>query len=698
MSKVQPLSQDNRPASSLPLNDADLSLNNSNWTKGLQAMSDWIWSANLNPYAFPNHLARYFLQIPGIFEQQLNFSTSLIFDEPSFKNGIQISGFVNRIHKELTISFIAQTRRAWYTMTHHAILGKLTSDKHGIDTETFGDKFYYLSEYDKHPEHYSTLEIKVLDFALAFATNPKAYTDQQMDELKDEFRKYNKDNYENIDYWLLKKEASTLAKTKALSENIKLTDKEFSDILKEYISQVPKSISDELNEQKVNAQIVELSFLCLQFVALACVFTGLNIPDESFLSDVMTQQLPSKVIEKINELNELGLDGNTPELLPPPINDFDILLKAINKGQIKVEPARLKGARIPLTPYEGKDNNGQFRPAFAGMPDKDKGLTVGGVQVGVYGWSFGGHFPGSLVYCLMNHPELSRFEAPYSLPLLFNEDEWRNGVQTSGYISRKLKELVIQKIYKTNRSRYGLEHHTMFLYNSFMDEYGVGRITNPNFTKEQFQTTKEKALKHAEAVVLNIHDHKEAPHGTFSQLEEEVLTWTEELLRKPHKAYEKEERVRGFLKANNQIEVEYGLRVLDTSPNIGSDAAMNRLIDHQIAELIMLIGHMDGLGRLLTILRLEAEDGVQVVEGKYTDKGGIKPDLDSNGQVKFTGFFNNRFALHDILNFIGVSENSQTVNELLVNPTLCDSIINQLKTDPNKEIKVKSISEGAAEF
>jgi len=698
MNKVQPLSQESRPASSLPLDDADLSLNNSNYTKGLQAMSDWIWSANLNPYAFPNNLGRYFLQIPGIFEQQLNFSTSLIFDEPSFKNGVQISGFVNRIHKELSISLIAQIRRAWYTMTHHAILGKLTADKHGIDAETFGNKLYYLSEYQKHNNIYSSLETKIFDFVSAYATNPKSYSDQQMDELKEEFRNYNKDNYEKIDYGMLKKEAANLAKTKALAENIKLTDKEFEQILNEYLSKVPSTISTELNEQKVNAQIVELAFLCLQFVALACVFTGLNIPDESFLSDVMAQQLPSNVIEKINELNELGLAAKTPELLPPSIDEFDILLKAIIKGQVIVEPARLKGARIPLTPYEGKDASGQFRPAFAGMPDKDKGLTIGGVQVGVYGWSFGGHFPGSLVYCLMNHPELARFEAPYSLPLLFNEDEWRNGIQTSGYVSRKLKELVFQKIYKTNRSRYGLEHHTMFLYNSLFDEYGVGRISNPNFSKSEVEANKNKALKHAESIVLHIHDHKEAPPETFSRLEEEVLTWTEELMRTPHKAHEKEERVRGFLRENNQLEVDLGLRILDTSPNIGSEAAMQRLIDHQIAELAMMIGHMDGLGRLLTILRLEAEDAVQVVDGKYTSTGGIKPDLDSNGQVKFTGYFNNRPALHDILNFIGVSEKAQTLNELFVNADLCKDIISQLKTNPTKTIKVKSINEGSAEF
>lgn len=698
MNKVQPLGQENRPASSLPLDDADLSLNNSNWTKGLQAMSDWIWSANLNPYAFPNNLGRYFLQIPGIFEQQLNFSTSLIFDEPSFKNGVQISGFVNRIHKELSISMIAQTRRAWYTMTHHAILGKLTADKHGLDAQTFGNKLYYLGEYQSHPDIYTSLEIKILDFVSAFATNPKSYSDQQMEDLKSEFRKYNQEHYEQIDYWQLKKEAANLAKTKALSANISLADKRFEAILKDYLSKVPSTISDKLNEEKVNAQIVELAFLCLQFVALACVFTGLNIPDESFLADVMLQLLPSKVIEKINELNEMGLDASTPDLLPPAIDGIDILLKAIIKGQVVVEPARLKGARIPLTPYEGKDSNGQFRPAFAGIPDRDKGLTIGGVQAGVYGWSFGGHFPGSLIYCLMNHPELARFEAPYSLPLLFNEDEWRNGVQTSGYISRKLKELVFQKIYKTNRSRYGLEHHTMFLYNSLMDEYGVGRVNNPDFSEAEKEDTRKKALAHAENIVLHIYDHKAAPPGTFSALEEEVLTWVEELLKTPHKAYEKEQRVRSFLKENNQLEVDLGLRVLDCSPNIGTEAAMNRLVDHQIAELAMLTGHMDGLGRLLTILKLESEDAVQVIEGKSTASGGIKPDLDADGQAKFTGYFNNRPALHDILHFIGVSDKALTINELFVNAALCQEIINELKQNPNKTIKVKSIEKGSAEF
>src|SRR5438105_7536946 len=112
-SSITPLDQDNRVPCSLPLDDADLTLPNANWTKGLQAMSDWIWSGNLNPAAFPNNLARYFLQIPGILEQQLYFSTTLIFDEPSFRNGLQVSGFIERPVRELAISLVAQRRRCW---------------------------------------------------------------------------------------------------------------------------------------------------------------------------------------------------------------------------------------------------------------------------------------------------------------------------------------------------------------------------------------------------------------------------------------------------------------------------------------------------------------------------------------------------------------------------------------------------------
>ena len=281
-----------------------------------------------------------------------------------------------------------------------------------------------------------------------------------------------------------------------------------------------------------------------------------------------------------------------------------------------------------------------------GYRDRDRGVTVGGIQVGVYGWSFGAHFPGNLPYMLMHHPELARFEAPYSLPLLFNEDEWRNGVQTSGYVSRLLKDIVIQKVYKTNRSRYGLEHHMMFLYNAVADEFGIGRW--PVHNAGDAAAARVKALKHAEAITLHVTAPDDAPAGTFSDTERAVLAWTEALMRSPHTAYVREPRVRMALDAANRREVTRGDRRLDTSGNVGEDYAFERLLDHQIAELAMMIGHMDGLGRVLTILQLPAERPVRAIDGYYQDRPG----------------------LHDVLSAIGVSDVAITVNELTVNPKL----------------------------
>ena len=147
-------------------------------------MSDWVWSGNLNPAAFPNNLARYFLQIPAIFEQQLNFSTTLIFDEPSFRNGIQVSGFVDRVSRELAISMIAQLRRSWYSMTHHAVLGYLTAKKHGLSDTEVGNKWSRLLEHRMFPDTYTVVEHEVLEFAEAFATNPKGYAEDQYQRLR----------------------------------------------------------------------------------------------------------------------------------------------------------------------------------------------------------------------------------------------------------------------------------------------------------------------------------------------------------------------------------------------------------------------------------------------------------------------------------------------------------------------------------
>src|SRR5262249_48302738 len=105
---VQPLSREGRPAPSIALGGPVLAAGNANWQAGLNAAAQWIWSANLIPQPFDNNLGHFLLQVPGAFEQQLPFSTTLIFDQASFRNGGQMSGFVDRVTRELVISYVAQ--------------------------------------------------------------------------------------------------------------------------------------------------------------------------------------------------------------------------------------------------------------------------------------------------------------------------------------------------------------------------------------------------------------------------------------------------------------------------------------------------------------------------------------------------------------------------------------------------------------
>jgi len=652
---VEPLGQEGRPPCSVPLADADLGLGNANWTKGLQAMSDWIWSGNLNPVAFPNNLARYFLQIPAIFEHQLHFSTTLIFDEPSFRNGIQVSGFIDRPTHELVINLIGQRRRSWYTMTHHAVLGTLTAKKHGIPDGDFASKLVALTEHQRNAELFTPLEREILKFVDAFVTNPKSWSAEDCEALKAALRADNQRRYEADGLWMAKLDAARAARRRAIA----IGDVARADaVSKEAAANVAKQLPNDVNERMVNAQLVELAFLCLQFVALTGVFSALNVPDESFLAGVMTGVLKPAVIEKVNELNRLGGQGLT-NLVPPPVQ---IPLEDILNGQLRVEPAPVRGSRVPLVSYE-RDTT---------QATRDKGLAVGGVQVGVWGWSFGSYFPGGLVYLLMHHPELARFEAPYSLPVLFNEDEWRNGTQTGGFVTRRLKEIVYLKIYTTTRARYGLEHHTMFLFNIYLDEYGVGRPPNPPLSDDEKKTARDRALRHAENVVLYVQEPEKAPRGTYTPLELATMTWVEGFMTRPHSAHQVESRLREELDAENRREVAAGVRRLDTTPGIGENAAYRRLLDHQIAELAMLTGHMDGLGRAMTILRLESEEAVQTSYGYLTDRPG----------------------LFQVYQFIGVTDKAQTANELRLNPEL----VGLLKSGKKKSPVTASDAAATGEF
>jgi alkylhydroperoxidase family enzyme len=254
---IKPLSHDHRTPCSVALTDANLQLANANWMKGLQSMSDWIWGSHSNPSAFPNHLARFFLQIPATFEQQLNYSATLIFDRPSYKNGIQISGFISRPLRELVISYIAQRRHCWYSMTHHAILGFLTCQSENISTEDFENKWAHVGEYDQYSYYYTALERAVLQFAEAFCGDPKSYRDEDYHQLRLLFFLDIMQNYQA---------------TSAVHDQVKSARQQQMRTKGLGVDNLPDprstaSLSNEDNNIKVNAQIVEITFLCLQFVA-----------------------------------------------------------------------------------------------------------------------------------------------------------------------------------------------------------------------------------------------------------------------------------------------------------------------------------------------------------------------------------------------------------------------------------------------
>jgi alkylhydroperoxidase family enzyme len=654
--QVTPISQAERPPASIPLDSADLKLGNANWMAGLLAQTEWIWSANLIPRAFENNLGKFFLHIPAVFEEQLDFSTTLIFDEPSFRNGLQMSGFVDRVTRELVISYIAQRRRCWYSMTHHALLGAITARKHGLTDDAIATKWSNLLEYQSHAESYTRLERAALRFAEAFATDPKSYTDADYEELRAALGEENGRRFADEEGWLAELNRARAAHSYALGTGS--SPEQAMRAALEARQSARAAISEQENERKVDAQVVELAFVAAQFVALTDMLTALNIPDEEGLADAMVDEVPSAVVAKINELNQLGGEGLT-GLVPATV---DVPLDAILAGRVQVEPAPLRGTRVPLVSFETDPTLGT----------RDKGVAVGAIQVGSYGWANGLFFPGGLGALIFNHPELSRHEAPYSLPLLFNEDEYRNGVNTSGFIDRLLKELAIQKVYRFTRNRYGIEHHTMFLFNEYARQYGAGP-RHPDFTDEQAAAAAQRATDAFRDVILRVREHDKYP-GAFSELERALFSWIEAVVTRPHSAYRLEPALRSALDRQNRDQVRAGTRRLGRTPNLDEESAFERLLDHQVAELAMLLGHMDGLGRVLSILHTEGESAVQIAEGTLAPDGSMTPELDEQGRLQLTGYYSNRPGILVLLRAIGIPDAVLTANELLLNPQLNERV------------------------
>lgn len=668
---VHLLGQDGRPPASVPLQrtqaiflqGADSRSPNVNWVRGNEARAEWTWAAQLidNPQAVPNNLGRYLVQIPGAFEKQLDYSTSLIFDTPSFRNGVQISGFIDRVTKELVTNAIAQRRRAWYTMTHHAFLGMLTARRYDTAPDApkkMAQKMLHLDA-PSTPGVFDRHERAALILANKFATDPQSYSDQDFAEFRAAFGEYDQSQYASIERPFLQVRAAREAKAQALVDDKSVNEADM--LARKAADSVPTTMPKDLLARKIDSQFVELCFHCMQFVALAGVFSALSIPDEGPMDEQLQPDYPPEFIQKLNGLLAAGSSG-IGEIVPPaviPPTD------AIVAGHVKVEPAPLKGARIPLTSYELN-------------PDRDFGITQGGQSLASWGWGRGVHFPNSLVSALQYLPDAGREAAFYSLALMFNEDQTRNGVLVAGFVDRVLKELLIQKVFRLNRSRYGLEHHTVFAYNEFLRRYSGGSFRRPGMSDAGARRATKRALTECTEKLLYLHEANKHPEK-YSPVELAAFAWVDAVVLRPHQAYQLEAALRQALKNQDEAEITAGTRWLDMTGGVTHDDAINRLLDHQIAELAMFVSHMDGMGRAMTMMRLEAEEPVQIVRGRVGPSGGIVPELDKDKQVLPTGYFNNRPGLHALMQQMGVDERMMTLNELFANSKLNIEITRRLE-------------------
>jgi hypothetical protein len=158
----------------------------------MRARAEWTWAAQLadSPEAVPNNLGRYLDQIPGVFEKQLDYSTSLYLStRRRSETEFRYQGFVDRVTKELVTNAIAQRRRAWYTMTHHAFLGMQSARRYGTAPDKMAQKMLHLDA-PSTPGIFDRHERAAVIFANKFATDPQSYSDQEFAEFRAAFAEY----------------------------------------------------------------------------------------------------------------------------------------------------------------------------------------------------------------------------------------------------------------------------------------------------------------------------------------------------------------------------------------------------------------------------------------------------------------------------------------------------------------------------
>src|SRR6516165_3657091 len=88
---------------------------------------------------------------------------------------------------------------------------------------------------------------------------------------------------------------------------------------------------------------------------------------------------------------------------------------------------------------------------------------------------------------------------------------------------------------RSYRSRYGLEHHTLFAYSEFLRRYGGGNFRRTGMSDADAQRATERALTECTEKLLYVHEADKHPEK-YSPVELAALAWVDAVILKPHEA------------------------------------------------------------------------------------------------------------------------------------------------------------------
>lgn len=214
---------------------------------------------------FRNNLCKVLAYTPKLLQTEIEYGNSFIFDPPSFRGDVMEAGFNDRFIKELVISRTSLINRSRYSITHHSFIGMLLFKTAGREEEGHR-KYLHLHEHDKHPDVYTERERIVLDYTSKITVDAHLVTDEEFGQMRSVLAEHNRQDERLV------------------------------------------ALAEKEPQRLVDAQIVELTWLCGHFCLLNRWFTVLQVPDEgpededNFLLDAYEKVVPADIRQRNEDI------------------------------------------------------------------------------------------------------------------------------------------------------------------------------------------------------------------------------------------------------------------------------------------------------------------------------------------------------------------------------------------------------------